>query len=135
MITRRRAFEILRYLSTGGICVLLNVGIASILTEGLRVHYLMSLTISSLIVTVVGFRLNKTWTFRKARSPALPEFMRYALITGANISIGLTACALLVERLGTPYLHAIALVGVGFAPLTYILHRAWTFGLTWFNKH
>ena len=45
--------------------------------------------------------------------------------------ITLCACALLVEKLRIPYLFAIAIIGVGAAPLTYIVHRAWYFGLSW----
>lgn len=131
MISRQRFNEIARYVTTGGICVLLNVGIAMVLTEYFGLHYLASLAICSLIVTVVGFFLNKQWTFRQRGTAALPEFVRYALATGANICIGLWACSLLVEKVGLPYLYSIALIGVGFAPVTYIVHRAWTFGLSW----
>ena len=59
------------------------------------------------------------------------EFVRYALVTGINIPIGLVACAILVSAAKIPYAYAIAIVGVVFAPLTYMIHRAWTFGLLW----
>ncbi|MEJ0085353.1 MAG: GtrA family protein [Pseudomonadota bacterium] len=131
MISRQRIDELTRYVVTGGLCVLLNVGIAYALTEYLGIHYLLSLALCSIIVTVVGFVLNKSWTFRTHGSAALPEFLRYSLVTGMNIIIGMCFCALLVERLHVPYLYAIAIVGVVFAPLTYLVHRAWTFGLSW----
>jgi putative flippase GtrA len=131
VITRQRIHEIARYVATGGICVLLNVLIAMVLTEYFGLHYLVSLAVCSAIVTVVGFFLNKSWTFRTRGSPVLPEFLRYALVTGVNIVITLCACALLVEKLRIPYLFAIAIIGVGAAPLTYIVHRAWSFGLSW----
>ena len=132
MITRQRFFEIARYVATGALCVLLNVVIAMALTEYFRLHYLVSLALCSAIVTVVGFFLNKSWTFRKRNSAVLPEFFRYAFATGTNIVIGLLCCAFLVEQLHVQYLIAIALVGVVFAPMTYVIHRAWTFGLSWF---
>ncbi len=132
MIGRQRLGEIARYIVTGGVCVMLNVLIAMVLTEYFKFHYLVSLAICSAIVTVVGFVLNKSWTFRKQGSAVLPEFLRYSLVTGINIVITLLVCALLVERLGIPYLYAIAMIGVGAAPLTYIVHRAWSFGLSWY---
>lgn len=134
MISRQRIDEIVRYVVTGGLCVLLNVIIAMVLTEYLGLHYLLSLALCSIIVTVVGFVLNKSWTFRKHGTAALPEFLRYSLVTGMNIVIGMCVCAVLVEALHVPYLYAIAIVGVVFAPLTYLLHRAWTFGLSWVTR-
>jgi putative flippase GtrA len=131
MISHQGINEIVRYVVTGGLCVLLNVFITMVLTEYAGMHYLVSLTACSAIVTVVGFALNKSWTFRTRGCAMLPEFLRYALLTGVNIAIGLWACALLVEKGGIPYFYAIAMVGVGAAPLTYIGHRAWSFGLTW----
>jgi putative flippase GtrA len=133
MISRQGINEIVRYVVTGGLCVLLNVVIAMVLTEYASMHYLVSLTVCSAIVTVVGFALNKLWTFRTRGCAVLPEFLRYALLMGANIAIALWACALLVERGGVPYFYAIAMIGVGAAPLTYIGHRAWSFGLAWFH--
>jgi putative flippase GtrA len=132
VISRRRINEIARYVFTGGLCVLLNVVIAMMLTEYAGMQYLVSMATCSAIVTVVGFLLNKSWTFRTRGSAVLPEFLRYALLTGVNVAITLWACALLVEKAGVPYLYAIAMIGVGAAPLTYIGHRAWAFGLSWF---
>ena len=132
MITRQRGAEIVRYAVTGGVCVLLNVVIAMVLTECFGFHYLVSLAVCSVIVTVIGFFLNKSWTFRKQGSAALPEFLRYSLVTGFNILLSLWVCAMLVEKLHVPYLYAIAIIGVGAAPLTYVVHRAWSFGLSWY---
>ena len=131
MITQQRFRELARYVITGGLCVLLNVFIVMVLTEYLGLHYLVSLALCSIIVTVVGFVLNRSWTFQKSGSAVLPEFLRYAFATGVNIVIGLWACAFLVEQLRIPYLFSIAIVGVAFAPMTYVVHRAWTFGLSW----
>jgi putative flippase GtrA len=135
MITQARFRELARYVMTGGLCVLLNVFFVMVLTEYVGLHYLVSLALCSVIVTVVGFALNRSWTFRKRGTGVLPEFFRYAFATAVNIVIGLWACALLVEQLRVPYLFSIAIVGVVFAPMTYIVHRAWTFGLSWLQGH
>jgi putative flippase GtrA len=131
VISRARIGELGRYVVTGGLCVLLNVVIAMVFTEYFGLHYLASLALCSAIVIVIGFFLNKSWTFRKHGSAAFPEFLRYALATGVNVFIGLWACALLVEKAGIHYPYAIAIVGVVSAPLTYIVHRVWTFGMSW----
>lgn len=134
MIFHRRIEELVRYAFTGGICVLLNVLISMLLTEYVGLNYLVSLAICSVMVIVIGFLLNKHWTFR-AFGSAWSEFRRYALATGTNVIVGLWMCAMLVQKLGIHYLWAIAIVGVVSAPITYIVHRAWTFGLKWVERN
>jgi putative flippase GtrA len=131
VIVRERFGELARYAATGALGASLNVAIAVFLTEYVGLHYLVSLAICSAIVIVTGFFLNRSWTFRKRGKGALAEFLRYVLVTGANVVIGLLACAFLVEEMKIPYAYGIAIIAVVFAPLTYLVHRAWTFGLTW----
>lgn len=131
MISRQRMGEMVRYLVTGALGASLNVGVAVILTEYVGLNYLVSMTICSALVIVVGFFLNRSWTFRKRGMTAWTEFLRYALVTGINVPVGLVACAVLVSIAKIPYAYAIAIVAVAFAPLTYVTHRAWTFGLSW----
>jgi putative flippase GtrA len=121
----------IRYLVTGALGATLNVVVAVFLTEYVGLNYLVSLTICSAIVIVVGFFLNRSWTFRKRGTTVAAEFLRYALITGINVPIGLLACAVLVKAAEIPYPYAIAIVAAAFAPITYAIHRAWTFGLSW----
>lgn len=133
MITRRRFGELARYAVTGVLCASLNVIIAMFLTEYVGLHYLVSLALCSAIVIVVGFFLNRSWTFRMRGTAMVAEFFRYAVATGVNVVIGLCACAFLVEELHIPYSFSIAIVAVAFAPMTYVVHRAWTFGLSWLH--
>jgi putative flippase GtrA len=121
----------IRYLMTGALGASLNVAVAVILTEYVGLNYLVSMTICSAMVIIVGFFLNRSWTFRKRGSSVGAEFLRYALVTGINVPVGLVACAVLVSIAKIPYAYAIAIVAVAFAPLTYAIHRAWTFGLSW----
>jgi putative flippase GtrA len=134
MITRQRAGEVIRYLVTGALSASLNVAVAVILTEYLGFNYLVSLALCSAIVIVVGFFLNRSWTFRKRGTSVGAEFLRYALVTGINVPVGLVACAILVNKAKIPYAYAIAIVAVAFAPLTYTVHRVWTFGLSWLRS-
>jgi putative flippase GtrA len=131
MITRDRFKEIVRYGVTGVVGASLNVVLAVFLTEYVGLHYLASLALCSAIVIVTGFFLNRSWTFRKRGTGRLAEFLRYVLVTSANVVIGLVACAFLVEDLKIPYAYAIAIIAVVFAPVTYLVNRAWTFGLAW----
>jgi putative flippase GtrA len=131
VITRQRFAELTRYGLTGTLCASLNVFIALFLTEYVGLHYLVSLTLCSALVIVIGFFLNRSWTFRKSGTGVLGEFFRYSLTTSVNVVIGLVICAFLVEEVHVPYAYAIATIAVVLAPMTYVVHRVWTFGLSW----
>ncbi|MEJ0038791.1 MAG: GtrA family protein [Gammaproteobacteria bacterium] len=134
MISRERFNELARFAVTGAVCASLNVLISILLTEYLGLHYLVSLTICSCAVIVTGFFLNRSWTFRKSGPEIVAEFGRYSLATSVNMVVGICACALLVEELHLPYAYAIAIVAIAFAPMTYVVHRVWTFGLSWIQS-
>ena len=122
-----------RYVATGALCASLNVIVAISLTEYLGLHYLVSLALCAASGTVVGFCLNRSWTFRKRGTGVVGEFFRYALANGLNVVVSLCVCAFLVEEMRIPYSYSIAIIAVVFAPMTYVVHRAWTFGLSWFQ--
>jgi putative flippase GtrA len=131
MITRKRVGELLRYGVTGALCVALKVAFVVLLTEYLGIHYLVSAVICSTAVAVVGFLLNKSWTFHRRGTAITPEFLRYTLTTLISMAVGLATCAWLVQNMRVPYFLALALVAVAFAPLTYVLHRGWAFRMAW----
>jgi putative flippase GtrA len=134
VITRQHVGEWTRYLATGALGASLNVAVAVFLTEYVGLNYLISLAICSAMVIVVGFFLNRNWTFRKRGTTVIAEFLRYALVTGINVLIGLVACAVLVEVAKIRYAYSIIIVAAAFAPVTYVVHRAWTFGMSWMRS-
>lgn len=129
--TRARLAEFSRYIATGILGVTLNVAIVVLLTHYLSFHYLLSLALSSLIVTIVGFFLNRSWTFRQSGTAMTPEFLRYAATTATQVVIGMIACSWLVATMHMHYSLAVACVGVLSAPIIYLVHRGWSFGLSW----
>ena len=130
-----RAFEIVRYLATGALCVALNVLIIVFLTERLGLHYLLSILVCFVLVTSVGFGLNRVWTFRKRGAGARRDLARYVAVTLTQIPVSLVACGFCVELLHIPYPMAVVLVACLFAPTTYLLHRRWSFGLRGAGQH
>jgi putative flippase GtrA len=135
VIARQRRGELIRYLVTGALGASLNVAITVFLTQYVGLNYLVSLAICGATVIVLGFFLNRNWTFRKRGSTGVAEFLRYALVTGINVPIGIVACAFLVEVVKIRYTYSIVIVAAAFAPLTFVIHRAWTFGLSWVRNH
>jgi putative flippase GtrA len=66
-----RLLEIGRYGFTGALSVGLNLLVIVFLTERLKFHYLVSISVCFVTVTFVSFCLNRVWTFRKRESIAV----------------------------------------------------------------
>ena len=129
MFTLERFQELLRFGLTGFFCLALNMGGVMLLTEVFGLHYLLSLALSSMVVMTVGFLINKFWTFRVTGTAAPPEFVRYVVTNCSAMLASLWLCSWLVEDIRISYSWSVAIAGIVCAPLTYLTHRGWTFGL------
>ena len=131
MLFGRKLGEVIRFGATGALCVILNIAIVMFLTEILHLHYLVSLSICFVLVTAVGFVFNRYWTFRKRGGRPVSDYARYLLVAAINLVVSVALCALTVDVFKIPYPIAMALLSLIFIPLTFVLHRAWTFRMPW----
>jgi putative flippase GtrA len=127
MILGRTFGELARYGLTGALCVALNVAIVTVLTEFVGLHYLWSFAVCFVTVTLVGFALNRWWTFRKFGGAPVQDLRRYVIVTLANMAVGIPLCGFLVDVVGLHYWLAIVLISLAFVPLTFLLQRNWSF--------
>jgi putative flippase GtrA len=125
----QRGSELIRFIATGSLSVALNLLIVAVSTEWLGLHYLLSLGICFIIVTVLSFCLNRWWTFRKVEGGVPIDLARYCLIALGHLLVSLGACAICVEIFHLHYLVAMAMLSIAFVPITFLLHRYWSFGL------
>ena len=83
-----------RFALVGGFCFLSGLAGVYLLTDGLGWHYLLSTAVSVIGANVLGWLLNRSWTFelRTRRSPR--EFLRYALVNacGMGVSLAMLRC-------------------------------------------
>ena len=124
---KQKLLEFVRFLIVGGLCYLLGLALLYVFTEHLGLHYLVSLVIAMLILSTIGWAMNRSWAFRSTDPKWLAEAQRYV---AANLSawlITLALMALLVSGLGVNYLHASAVVAALMAIFNYLLHRHWSF--------
>lgn len=133
MIHGRTLGELLRFAATGALCVALNVLIVAVLTELVGLHYLASIAVCFFTVTLFGFVMNRRWTFGKKGGRPGQDLVRYVVTTVVNLAISLTLCRLLVERLHIPYAVTLVVVSAAFVPITFLLHRSWSFRVTGLN--
>nr|WP_301287277.1 GtrA family protein [Sphingobium sp. OAS761] len=118
----------MRFCIVGALMVLLNNLIVVALTEILHFHYLLSIVLCTLGMTLVAFLLNRQWTFRKDGSMTGGEMMRYALGVLANLGVVMLLTWALV-RLGLPYYWSNLIVAAIMAPTNFLVHRIWSFAM------
>jgi putative flippase GtrA len=127
-----RLLEIGRYGLTGALSVGLNLLIIVFLTEQLKFHYLVSISVCFVTVTFVSFCMNRVWTFRKRDAAGSQgDLVRYVVLTLTQLPLSLGASSLCVEVFHMPYPIAVIVVSLVFVPTTYLMHRRWSFGLRW----
>jgi putative flippase GtrA len=129
-----RVREFIRFAVTGGISLLLNMAIVIFLTERVGLNYLISMTVCFLTVTFVSFWLNRVWTFRKTGAAAGHDLMRYIITTAVQLVLSLTSCSFCVEVLHIPYTIAMVMLSVLLVPVTFLMHRRWSFDLRWWDQ-
>ena len=127
IFSNRTVNEFVRFVVVGGLCYLLGLALLYLFTEQFGLHYLVSLVVAMLILSAIGWAMNRNWTFQSVDPQWLAEAKRYL---AANISIWLITLALmalLVSGFGINYLAASAVVAAGMAIVNFLLHRHWSF--------
>jgi putative flippase GtrA len=122
------AGELYRFCVVGGLNVLINNAIIVALTEWTGLHYLLSIIVCTIITTLIGFRLNRNWTFRRGGQMQWREFLRYGAGILANLALVMLLTWSLVQA-GLPYYVACLIIAALMAPVNFMLHRLWSFGL------
>ena len=110
-----------RYLGVGLACALLHNAIM-IGGDFAGWHYVVSTTVSLMIVTVFGYLLHTRWTFAGAARGREP-FLRFAMTVSANYPLSLAGMFVLVDLLGVPVAAAAPAVTVALFFFNYAANR------------
>lgn len=116
----------MRFGLVGGLCFGAGMLGVWLLTEGLGWHYLVSTVLAMLGANVLGWLLNRSWTYELRQRRSLSEFVRYASVNLFAAALSLALLALLVSGAGLHYLAACALVALAMAALNFQLHGRWS---------
>ena len=101
--------KIIRYLVSGLAGLAVNLGTLRALVA-LGLHYLIASIIAFCIAMIVGFLLQKFWTFQsRALERAHVQFSLYALLALCNLALNTGIVFALVAWLGIYYLLAQAI--------------------------
>jgi putative flippase GtrA len=104
----------------------LNVAVF-VLATGLGIHYGVAAIFAGLVAFLASFVLNRRWTFVGQVAPIHRQGLRYLLVFGSAIALGVVVLTFLVEVLGLPEVTAQVIAILVVAPLSFLVQRAWVF--------
>ncbi len=93
--------EFIRYLTVGFLCVSCELSIFYTL-QYWHVQYLVSNTAGFITASIVGYFLQKYWTFKNFHSNHLQQMIRFAAVLAWGYVLGMCVLYLLVDRLLVP---------------------------------
>jgi putative flippase GtrA len=123
----------LRFCLVGAVSAALNTAIIVLLTELLHLHYLLSVLACFLIVTMFGFVMNRSWSFRIKGSGRHTEMMRYVCVAAIGVVLTLSFSWALVQ-IKVPYYVAVYAAAILLAPYNFLAHRFFSFQLRYLGK-
>jgi putative flippase GtrA len=88
--------------------------------------YVGAKAFAAAVATVVGYQLNRRWTFRVGRLRQ-PGFLKYCLVQSLGFVTNLAVLVLLVELAGLPALPAQLVALPTIAAVTFVGNKHWTF--------
>jgi putative flippase GtrA len=119
--------QFLRFSIVGGICVSLNISFLWAATSLYNVHYLVATVVAFLLINLVGYSLNRWFTFADRDLGSEGRLWRYYAVAAGSLMLNLAMMALLVDGAGLPVIAASLIVTVAFVFLNYWNHSGWTY--------
>lgn len=117
----------LKFLVAGSIGLGVNLGVYYVLYE-LRVPYLMGSIVAFFVAMVVGFVLQKYWTFKDRTSERThAQFALYAALAFGNLAINTHIVFVLVEHAKVYYLVAQTIGTGSVAIISYFAYTLYIF--------
>ena len=119
--------RVLKFLISGAIGLGVNLGMFHMLYM-LGIPYLAGSAAAFLVAMIVGFILQKYWTFEdRAPERMHAQFALYAMLALANLAVNTLLVYLLVEHAGVHYLVAQTVGAGSVALVSYFAYRLYIF--------
>jgi putative flippase GtrA len=117
-------FRVLKYLASGGMGIVVNLGTLHLLADVVGLYYLLSSFLAVSFSTVVGFLLQKFWTFEARGSGGTAgQFGLYVAVAVMNIALNTLIVYVLVDHLGFHHLLA-QFIGAGLVAVSsFIIYK------------
>jgi len=125
MRTTRAALP--RFLVVGGATAVASALAIAGLVELVRLDPIVAAAIVALAANLVGFVLNRRWSFIALHEHPLPQLLRYLCISLVAFVTSVALFAFLTRSTGMHYLIASLLVSALFAAGNFLAHLHWSF--------
>jgi putative flippase GtrA len=104
----------------------LNVATFALATA-LGMEYRAAAVLAGLLALLVSFLLNRHWTFLGRATPVGRQGVRYLLVFGAAVALGVVLLTFFVEVAGIAEVPAQVAAILVVAPLSFLVQRTWVF--------
>lgn len=119
-----RLFKLIRYLTSGGMAMLTNLGSLFVLVNYFGLHYLSSSVIAFVISITVSFSMQKFWTFQDHPIQDIrAQFTRYLAVILTNLTLNTAIVYVLAEKFAIWYLLAQLIAGIVIAFTGYFAYK------------
>ena len=116
-----------RFLLVGGATAALSALAIAVLVEGARLNPVVAASVVALGANLVGFVLNRKWSFLAFHERPLPQLMRYLCVSLVAFVTSVALFAFLTQRAGLHYVIASLVVSALFAAANFLAHLHWSF--------
>lgn len=125
-----RSFKQLgRFCLVGLTCYGVNLLALAVLCEFMGMNYIPAFVIVFVLGNVLGYWLNRRFTFALRQHFDRAALLRYLLVNFAILLASMAALHMLVEWFRIWYLAAVTIVAGINAPISFVAHRVFTYRL------
>lgn len=119
--------EIIKFSIVGALCLTFNIGILWILTDKFAVEEMMATIIGFFFSNLLGFFLNKYFTFKVTNTNIWKEIYKYYAVMASSFIANLFLMFILVKLLNIWIVYASLMIAIIFYIYNYLMHKNWSF--------
>ncbi|REJ40010.1 MAG: GtrA family protein [Microcystis flos-aquae DF17] len=121
------SWKFLRFVLVGSLGYISSILIIYLLTEKLKLHYIISWQVAWFFSNLLTFSINKLYTFNSKKRNFVFEIWRYYLVNSSSLFFAIIGVYVMVEAFRVNYLIASVLVSLISLFYNFILHKKWSF--------
>lgn len=121
------SWKFLRFVLVGSLGYISSILIIYLLTEKLKLHYIISWQVAWFFSNLLTFYTNKLYTFNSKKRNFGFEIWRYYLVNSSSLFFAIIGVYVMVEAFRVNYLIASVLVSLISLFYNFILHKKWSF--------
>lgn len=119
--------QLARFCGVGGLCLVVSTAALAALRDLVGLYYLVAFVIAFCLGHVMGYLLNGRYTFSVRASRVGGS--RYLLLNGLFLAVNSLLLKLLVDGAHMWYIGASLLLAAANAPVSFLVHRAYSYGV------